>query len=332
MSREALEARILETRAVEDYAVLGDWLEQRGDPRGRLIALQVAGLEAEWKQLVAQHAEFSTPVHGVVTWRYGFWDTIRVREDDLDLAAVLAHPSARLLRWIEIDHPRGIIGYHLARLSRSNHVATRSTLGTLAKMFRLDGDVTGWDAAFPDMQRLGFGCTTLSLVDQPITRVDGAMFARVHGLTGLHLRAGYQRIDKAALLQLGPLAGSLTELSINNSDAVDDDVLDLFSTFTHLETLRIQRSRVTAAGIAKLRTLPKLRELDVGDCDGATDEMGDVIGTLPAIEEVAIDGTRMTSAGVKGIARSRTIQKIVLETEQYPDEIESVLGIELADR
>ena len=86
------------------------------------------------------------------------------------------------------------------------------------------------------------------------------------------------------------------------------------------------------AEAAKLRDLPKLRELDVGDCDSASDEMGDVIGTLPAIEEVAIDGTRMTSSGVKGIARSRTIQKIVLDSEQYPDEIESVLGIELADR
>ena len=39
----------------------------------------------------------------------------------------------------------------------------------------------------------------------------------------------------------------------------------------------------------------------------------------------------MTSSGVKGIARSRTIKKIVLDGEQYPDEIESVLGIELAD-
>ena len=330
MSAE-LEARILETDAVEDYAVYGDWLEQRGDPRGRLIALQIAGLEREWKQLVAEHRQFSAPISAVVTWRYGFWDTVRVREDDLDLAALLAHPSARFLRWIEIDHPRDIIGYHLARLSRSQHVATRATLGTLAKRFRMDGDVIAWDGALPHAQRLGFGCTMLSLIDRPITRVDGAMFARVQGLTGLHLRAGYQRIAKEALLELGPLADSLVELSVNNSEVVDDSILELFSTFTQLESLRIQRTCVTAAGIAKLRALPKLRELDVSDCPNAGDELGDVIGTLPAIEEVAITGTRMTSSGVKGIARSRTIRKIVLDTEQYPDEIESVLGIELAD-
>jgi uncharacterized protein (TIGR02996 family) len=333
---DELEARILESGDDVDYAVYGDWLEQRGHPRGKLIALQRAGLEAEWRQLVAEHGElFGTPVDAVVTWHHGFWDTVRVRNTNVDLAALLALPSARLVREVTIDHPTDTIGFFHATLSRSAHIATSSTVECLGDLLRSDRNGGAWLLALPELERLRLGCTDLTISERRLWAPDGRTIANIDGLTSLYLHAETARpesIAREAFLALAPLAGSLTSLSTMSCSTFDDGVLAMVAMFAHLEELRACDTAITSDGVALLARLPRLRSLDVCDCRYATDAMGDVIGSLPAIETVAISGTPMTASGVKGIARSRTISKIVLDDWQFPDEIESVLGIELVER
>jgi uncharacterized protein (TIGR02996 family) len=333
---DELEARILESGDDADYAVYGDWLEQHGDPRGKLIALQRAGLDAEWRQLVAEHGElFGTPVEAVVTWRLGFWDTIRLRDTNVDLAAILALPSARLVREVTIDHPTDTIGFFHATLSRSPHIADSSTVDALARLLRTDRDGLAWQPALATLRRLRLGCTDVTISERRLWEHDGRTLADIHGLTSLYLHAETVRpesIAREAFLALAPLADSLVSLSAMQCSTFDDAILEMVATFTHLEELRAYATAITSDGIALLARLPRLRSLDVCDCRNANDTMAEVIGRLPSIETVAISGTRMTSWGVKAIGRSRTIQKIVLDDRQFPDEIESVLGIELEER
>ena len=330
---DELEARILESGDDADYAVYGDWLEQRGDPRGKLIALQRAGLEAEWRQLVAEHGElFGTPVEAVVTWGHGFWDTIRLRDTNVDLAAVLALPSARLVREVTIDHPTDTIGFFHATLSRSPHVADSSTVDALARMLRSDRDGLAWLPALPALQRLRFGCTDLTISERTLAEHDGRTIAEVHGLTHLYLHPEHvfpPSITREAFLALAPLADSLVSLSAMQCSNLDNLILEMLAGFTHLEELRIPHSEVTVAGVSLLRALPRLRYLDICSCRNANDVLGGVIGRFPAIETVAIAGTAITKSGVKSIACARTLKKLILDEEQFPDELESVLGLEL---
>ena len=335
MTNEELEARIRETGAVEDYAVYGDWLEERGDPRGKLIALQIAGLSFD--DYVDEHAAmFGAPAGVDVTWKYGFWNTMRTRGMPIDLVSVLAHPSARLLEALRLDGDGTPSKHFHATLTRSSRIASPSTLETLGCFLRRDQDSRAWlPTLLHELRRLGLGCTELSIGGVYIDKPMGTSIAQLDGLRSLVLGASYPEgslfIDRDALLALAPLADSLVSLHIIQCSNFDDESIPMLASFAHLEELHVPRTEIMAAGIQWIATLPKLRVLDVRGCPRVDDACGDVIGTFPAIETVAITGTPMGAWGVKGIACSRTIKKIILDHEQYPEEIESVLGIELAD-
>ncbi len=104
----------------EAYSVLADWLQEQGDPRGELIALQLAGKDKAAKALIAkQAAYFLGPLAehqktydgedtDAFTWRFGYIHALRLSHDHygneewqgslgavLDL--VLRHPSGRFL-------------------------------------------------------------------------------------------------------------------------------------------------------------------------------------------------------------------------------------------
>ena len=98
------------------YAVYGDWLEHRGDPRGPLIALQLAArgdpkLEAAVKKHLDAHADYflgelAALGTGAVTWARGFIDKIYLQPETAQLETwlerALAHPSARFASEISI--------------------------------------------------------------------------------------------------------------------------------------------------------------------------------------------------------------------------------------
>jgi uncharacterized protein (TIGR02996 family) len=119
----ALEAAIVaDPDDAAGYAVYGDWLAERGDPRGELIATQLAAetrpsLRGAARAVFARHrAYFLGPLGEALAaealdWRFGFIHRARLTRDDLlfvDGARVssslakaaehlLAHPSARFL-------------------------------------------------------------------------------------------------------------------------------------------------------------------------------------------------------------------------------------------
>ncbi len=118
-SNPALEAAIEQNPDdTASYSVLADWLQSRGDPRGELIATQLAGDEAAFGGLLVKHGEaFVGPLaplqrasdgEEAFTWKHGFISSVRLSYnnygdgDEVDLAeglrALLAHPSGRFVR------------------------------------------------------------------------------------------------------------------------------------------------------------------------------------------------------------------------------------------
>ena len=106
------------------YSVLGDWLQDQGDPRGELIALQLAKQYLPALELVEQHAAallgplaehvkcydglYHKPALDAFTWKLGFIHAARMSYNQYwnsefkgDLAQVLElllrHPSGRFL-------------------------------------------------------------------------------------------------------------------------------------------------------------------------------------------------------------------------------------------
>lgn len=131
---EALEAAILrDPDDLESFAVYGDWLVEQGDPRGELVATQLAAerdpaMEREALRVFAKHRAYfigslgSMVATNALTWRAGFIRSAVLSVDRLliedgarvasSLAEVvttlLAHPSARFLVELEIrSHDRG---------------------------------------------------------------------------------------------------------------------------------------------------------------------------------------------------------------------------------
>ncbi|MFP2906113.1 WGR domain-containing protein [Pyxidicoccus sp. 3LFB2] len=127
-SNKDLEAAILRAPDVADgYLVYGDWLQSEGDPRGELIALQHALLQAKGAEATAlkrkvaallkkhQDVLLGAPLASMlggktltVEWHLGFIRSARVAaggygddpefQVDETLAMLLAHPSARFLQ------------------------------------------------------------------------------------------------------------------------------------------------------------------------------------------------------------------------------------------
>ncbi|QSQ27472.1 WGR domain-containing protein [Pyxidicoccus parkwayensis] len=128
-SNPELEAAIFSNPENADaYLVYGDWLQRQGDPRGELIALQHAALQASGdeainlKKQIAKHLKsFKDSLLGdladaedeeelKVEWHLGFIKSARVGQKDYDsdrnvaelVKELLAHPSARFLRGLTI--------------------------------------------------------------------------------------------------------------------------------------------------------------------------------------------------------------------------------------
>ena len=106
------------------YSVLADWLQAQGDPRGELIALQLAGKDRAARDLLSErteyflgplaaHAEcydhlYYKPSPPAFLWRYGFIHGLRISNNKYfddhyagDIAdvleLVLRHPSGRFV-------------------------------------------------------------------------------------------------------------------------------------------------------------------------------------------------------------------------------------------
>ena len=128
-ANEAAEAAIAsDVEHADAYSVYADWLQGHGDPRGELIALQLAGKQDEARQLLEQHAPHFygrvaeltyllvtspySPFGRSTEWKWGYLERLWISNkttktrDEHDvpqaLANLLDHPSCKFLRELSV--------------------------------------------------------------------------------------------------------------------------------------------------------------------------------------------------------------------------------------
>src|SRR5262249_2271399 len=105
--------------------------------------------------------------------------------------------------------------------------------------------------------------------------------------------------------RLGPTLRDMKKLRqlYLGGTAVSDKTMKVIGTLTGLELLRLDRTKVTDAGLAMLRGHPNLAQVALSDM-AVTDESVDVIASWPNLKKVRLTNTRITT-GFAELARRR---------------------------
>jgi uncharacterized protein (TIGR02996 family) len=302
------------------YAVLGDYLQERGDPRGELIALQLAGETRAAEQHLRAHPEL-VPPDAELSWRNGF--VHRMRLTSSRIAAVLDHPSCRWIDSLE-----------------------------LARMFDLQ-DALDDLAARPRvaLRELEIGTTSLASdgfeellePDPPLfARRHGAAVARLSKLVIGHENLVLERIELPSLVELRLHA---TSRSLPNTAAIVAarwpalerldlrldyatgramaDQLRALVTDTHLPRLvdlglhgpNVAAQLLGSADLfASHHALARLRSLDLSN-SLLTDEVAGRLAAAPlSLERLDVSRNELTVYGIRALSR---IASTVVADDQY---------------
>lgn len=188
----------------ENYLVYGDWLTERGDPRGELIGFQHALAQAPGDRKLAArvktlvNAQLATlPREVDATWKLGFISEIRFSaEDTRGLRALLGHPLLALLESVSAVDREGIV-------TPGSATAHKRLLDTLVL-----------DAPRDTLRRLEIGGAAFPLFETAgdLQRV----LERFPRLTELAIHA--RKLPDGCLEVLAPIARSLELRLLNFTD------------------------------------------------------------------------------------------------------------------
>jgi uncharacterized protein (TIGR02996 family) len=320
------------------YAVYADWLQEQGDPRGELIALQIEAeargdhdaarrhrVRASITRPDLEDALFgpsaqrnATPVQ--LTWRNGFVRRITLPSITPDKAellhAALAHPSARFLAELEIGHdldglddlqaPIGVIAWQPRPALRELRLGTSNTTGRASVL-------------------------------EPIGNLE-YLWAAVPRLT--ELRVCGDRVGLGAL-ELPDL--QVLELDTHASSAVAATHAIAHAHWPELERLVLRCGRTAAwhTIIRELRFLlarafvPKLRHLGVIGAGLADALIVDALATFPVLRQLRtldLSASELTDHGAHQLARHadayRHLESLdVSRNRLTPDGVRAVAGI-----
>jgi uncharacterized protein (TIGR02996 family) len=270
--RAALEAAIDD--APDDasgYAVLGDWCQQQGDPRGELIALQLAGAGTTKARREREEALLRSPGIRVAQtsraqWRWGFVHTLLfelVRSDAWEehredwttalLEPALTHPSCRYLRELILDASPGDDALRFLATKAPRHLDALSLVSNELDLVNVTG-------ALQRLQKLG--------VSAQLIVPSKLALPRLHELS---LPADAMTIGGLDLV-LESLP-SLKKLTLSSLEAFDREAL-FPVTRARLSSLTLRAEKTTRTAVEALAESPLVETLEVLDVSrsGMTEE------------------------------------------------------------
>jgi len=301
------------------YLVHADWLQQAGEPRGELAAIQAAQLEARGAELArlmnaeqalleahARHfygplLRFKAARRTHLAWFGGFVRAMDGSFNEAAAAAFLEHPSARLIQRLslmELDYPPPLLS-HLASASQRD----LAWVWTLPRLRELR--VASWGE--PTLGEPGHPALRLLHVHAPgdvlLRGLGRAALPRLERLSLTGLRAA-----QAGLLE-GALAG-LPELTLTLGlhPGFDEGTYDgLEAVSAHAS--RLVLDRVDGAALRGLSGLDfsRLERLEVRAASGDVRETmygGGLLPELPALREVELHYPSDLVGYYRGFARS----------------------------
>ncbi len=310
------------------YSVYADWLQGHGDPRGELIALQLAGKDFEAKQFLAEHARHFygrladltqlLGKAGATAWKWGYLERLFIqnkREGEAThdvveaLKNMLDHPSCRFLRGLTVgivtyednsyDEIARVIGERELPHLRTLYLGSFHSEETELNWSSL-GDVSPIYKAAPKLRELELrsGSMTLGEIDLPelekLTIVTGGL-------------------DPGSLASIcNATWPALTELSIQLGDEYDLTLAHLQpifdgTAFPKVTHLGLGNSKITdeiCRGLAGSEIAKRLVSLDLskgtlGD-DGAR---ALAAGYLPKLASLDVSSSWLSNQGVAVVAR-----------------------------
>jgi uncharacterized protein (TIGR02996 family) len=312
------------------YSVLGDWLQGQGDPRGELIALQLAGKDKQAKALIQKQADYflggladHQQTHDgtgqpAFEWRYGYIHGLRLSHNhyadeafDGSLAEVLdlvlRHPSGRFLTEITFGF---------------NNDPNEDDLQDLIDLLAKRAPPTLRKLHFGDYRYAGGGAVGQYGNDTEISWYSignlGKLWKAVPGLRTLITQGGSSDSAMGGGLQLGKIElPNLAHAEFRTGGLEKANARAIATAaFPNIEHLDIWYGDDSYGGNATLadvelllaRTdLPKLRHLGLMNSQFA-DELPAVLAAgrlLPQLRELDLSMGCMTDAGARAIAQHR---------------------------
>jgi uncharacterized protein (TIGR02996 family) len=298
---------------MESYQIYGDWLQQQGDPRGDLVALQVAqrhargpalaALIVQQRALLKKHSKyFFGPVNRFqaarltdIDWFCGFVDEMRGGFS----GQLLGHPSAQFVR-------------------RLGGVAVEEVIPPALTHLRTDQvDVSNLSAA-PTLRWLTASGDPIHLGDKPFEQLEHlhvdphpglqpALFPALKTLSVGRIRPGEAESALSAVARFRDV-----ELSL---------ALDGYHGEAHFPGLpsvseRVTRLALRGMGIGQLHSIapvgwPAVQELEVfGISRGARDAMFQSLPALPALQMLRLMYPSNLVSVFRGLAHSEVAQQI----------------------
>lgn len=294
------------------YLVLSDLLSDRGDPRGELIAVQVAlagapkkgqpALKRRERELFKRYRDQLLGPGGVValahpTWVNGFVHAAQTPPSAPALAALLAHPSAWFLQDLTLQNPFLPLGELVDTVAKSRHPFLKSVaINTLDRgAASLDPiDVTALVQALPGLRTLDVAADEITLRAATSPVEDLSLVSRIPSLGTM------QRIAEGHWPRLKSLAiDHFTVAWFAHPELPPQELFRGFAT-PSLQSLAIRNIPLDAALIEQLRgsaLLKRLRVLDLSHC--ALDEQVlrpflDHPKSVAHLERFELAGARLT--------------------------------------
>lgn len=265
------------------YAVLGDHLQEIGDPRGQLIALQLAprkgAMEHAAAAFFAEHP-FGLPAGVEARWAFGFARRIALPAPTPELlAATLDHPSARFVVELALSlrDPNAGLEAEVGVLARRRLPCLRSlelATGTGSRLAWL-GDVGPLWTAMPRLRRLEL-------------------------IGGCHIRTPF------ALPELEDLAIGSFRMAVDTTHAL---AVGSWPALTRLSLRPGACSDETLAGLRVALTparFPRVGVLEFRDTS-TLDHVASWIGATPLLaqlSELALVGGSLTDDGIDALVSS----------------------------
>jgi hypothetical protein len=324
--RTELEAALdLDPYDLATHAVLGDLLQQHGDPRGELAALHAGStdraVEIASYLFLDAHPELMPPGRPTLRWCGGYIQRAEVRREEA--TELLRHPSSRFL----------------AELSIRNHIDLRATadrgvpfdlepvigvLGIKPRASLRSLEVVGENAKFGtvgDITPLSIGVPRLEQLSL-VGHVEGERLDLPH-LRRLALQSFRMQPATADLVSRSRWL-SLVELELRPG-ACTYAVLDRLGRFLATASLpRLEALTIAdTAGIERVLVplmlsplLRRLRKLVIRDADLTDHHVRILEGHAPAFAQLESFDVSCNQLSNEGVRRLRTISRRVIADHQ----------------